>query len=555
MKLIAFLFRESSYKVVIAVLAGIVAGVCNTGLLALISSALINADSRVNMLWKFIALCVVMLVCRVTSEVLLARLSMRAIAELRIKLSRKILAAPLRQLEQLGAHRLLATLTEEAPVLVNALTALPLVCMNMAVVITCLVYLGWLSWQLLLWVFGFLVFGLITYQLPLKTAVRYLDRSREQWDALFKHFRSLTDGVKELKLHQQRQDAFISKQLRKTSDLFVKYNATGQTIFSLASGWGHMLIFVLIGSLIFASHLVVTIDAKTLTAYSIAILYMMTPLEVIIGETSIFGRAVVALKKIDNLGLTLDAHQGEDVSTAGRPSIAFWQSLELAGVTHTYFKEGEDTSFTLGPIDLELKPGELVFIAGANGSGKTSLAKLLVGLYTPEAGEIRFNGKTVGDESRKSYRQLFSVVFSDFFLFQHLLGLEKPELDDEARQYLVRLNLHKKVQVRDGMLSSTDLSQGQRKRLALLTAYLEDRPIYLFDEWAADQDPQFKEVFYYQLLPDLKSRGKTVVVITHDDRYYGVADRLIKLDYGKIEFDKRVEDSGQGLTEAVAVIN
>src|ERR1051325_176784 len=277
MKLIAFLLRESSYKVVIAVLAGIAAGVCNTGLLALISSALINAGSRDDMLWKFIALCVVMLLCRVSSEVLLARLSMRAIAEMRIKLSRKILSAPLRQLEQLGTHRLLATLTEEAPVLVNALTALPLVCMNVAIVITCLVYLCWLSWQLLLWVFGFLVFGLITYQLPLKRAIHYLNLSREQWDALFKHFRSLTEGIKELKLHQQRQDAFITTQLRSSSELFVKYNSRGQTIFSLASGWGHMLIFILVGLLIFAAHRVIDVDAKILTAYTIAILYMMTP--------------------------------------------------------------------------------------------------------------------------------------------------------------------------------------------------------------------------------------------------------------------------------------
>jgi putative ATP-binding cassette transporter len=93
--------------------------------------------------------------------------------------------------------------------------------------------------------------------------------------------------------------------------------------------------------------------------------------------------------------------------------------------------------------------------------------------------------------------------------------------------------------VREGAFSTLALSQGQRKRLALLTAYLEDRPIYLFDEWAADQDPQFKEIFYHHLLPELRARNKTVLVITHDDRYYDVADRLIKLDYGKLVYDGR----------------
>jgi putative pyoverdin transport system ATP-binding/permease protein len=129
------------------------------------------------------------------------------------------------------------------------------------------------------------------------------------------------------------------------------------------------------------------------------------------------------------------------------------------------------------------------------------------------------------------------VVFSDFHLFESLLGLEGPELDERAREYIGQLKLTPKIEVKDGALSTLDLSQGQRKRLALLTAYLEDRPVYLFDEWAADQDPLFKEVFYYQLLPELKAKGKTIVVISHDDHYYHVADRIVKLEYGAVEYD------------------
>jgi putative pyoverdin transport system ATP-binding/permease protein len=144
------------------------------------------------------------------------------------------------------------------------------------------------------------------------------------------------------------------------------------------------------------------------------------------------------------------------------------------------------------------------------------------------------DGQTITDENRDDYRQLFSTVFSDFFLFETLLGLEAPHLDDRAQEFLTALHLERTVRVRDGVLSTTALSQGQRKRLALLTAYLEDRPFYLFDEWASDQDPQFKEVFYTQLLPELRTNGKTVFVITHDEKYFHVADRLIKLDYGHL---------------------
>jgi putative ATP-binding cassette transporter len=126
--------------------------------------------------------------------------------------------------------------------------------------------------------------------------------------------------------------------------------------------------------------------------------------------------------------------------------------------------------------------------------------------------------------------------------------LEAPKLDDKAREYLVKLQLNHKLDVKEGVLSTTQLSQGQRKRLALLTAFLEDRSIYLFDEWAADQDPTFKQTFYDSLLPELKARGKTVIVISHDDRYYDVADRLIKLEDGKLEYDSEQLESREQLS-------
>jgi putative ATP-binding cassette transporter len=180
-----------------------------------------------------------------------------------------------------------------------------------------------------------------------------------------------------------------------------------------------------------------------------------------------------------------------------------------------------------------------VFVVGGNGSGKTTLAKLIAGLYTPESGEIKVDGQSITDRNRDGYRQMFSIVFSDFFLFERLIGLEHRSLDERAAQYLKTLRLDSNVQVNDGRFSTTSLSQGQRKRLALLTAYLENRAVYIFDEWAADQDPEFKRVFYHVLLPELKARGKAVIAISHDDAYYGMADRIVKLNHGRIESDWR----------------
>jgi len=212
-----------------------------------------------------------------------------------------------------------------------------------------------------------------------------------------------------------------------------------------------------------------------------------------------------------------------------------YQSLEIKGVRHTYFREREERHFTLGPIDLSFKAAELVFIIGGNGSGKTTFAKLLTGLYAPEAGEIYRNGELVTGENRELYRQNFSAIFDDFFVFEQIMGMPAEELDARAVAYLKLLHLDHKVTIAEGLLSTTELSTGQRKRLALLTAYLEDRDIYLFDEWAADQDPEFKKVFYEELLPDLRDRGKTVFVISHDDRYFKLADRIVKLTDGSVE--------------------
>ncbi len=198
----------------------------------------------------------------------------------------------------------------------------------------------------------------------------------------------------------------------------------------------------------------------------------------------------------------------------------------------------DENGFLLGPISLSLKPGTITYIVGGNGSGKSTLAKLITGLYVPKTGSIYLDGTSVTDYNREWYRQHFSAIFSDFHLFDSYLGLQRKDLDREVQRYLSQLKLDHKVQVKDGVLSTTRLSQGQKKRLALLTMYLEDRPVYLFDEWASDQEPLFRELFYREILVNLKERGKTVIVITHDDRYFHLADHFIKLDYGKIELEQ-----------------
>lgn len=556
MRLIHFLLdsargvRYARAIIVAVVVGGVAGGVANTALLA-VSNAALGGDSRAtgDALRWFILLCALLPVCRFVSEALLNHLATWGVYNLRMRLARKVVASPLRRLEELGPHRLLATLTEDIPVITMALTALPLLCMHTAIVVGCLLYVGWLSWGVFLIVAGFMALGLLSYQLPLASAVKRLRRARELSDALFKHLRALTEGTKELKLNRARREAFLGETLSENSAALRREQFAGNLVYTAARSWGQALVFVLIGLLLFAAPSLFPLDSKVVRGYVLVLLYMMSPLEVLLNLMPVLGRANVAAQKVERLGLALSAEQDAPAETAA--DAPPFQTLELVGVTHTYYREREDEHFTLGPVDLAFKPGELVFLLGGNGSGKTTLAKIVTGLYAPAAGEILVDGRAVTDETRDEYRQQFSTVFSDFYLFESLLGLGAEDLDERAREYLSQLQLTHKVRVEGGALSTVELSQGQRKRLALLTAYLEDRPFYVFDEWAADQDPLFKEIFYLDLLPKLKARGKTVLVISHDQWYFHVADRLVRLEYGQVECDENfVQPHAAGETGA-----
>ncbi|HEX4966665.1 MAG TPA: cyclic peptide export ABC transporter [Thermoanaerobaculia bacterium] len=527
--------RFSTGAIVLFMVTGVVSGALSAGLIALVNTALSQPQARpAGMLWKFALCCLLLPVFRFASSNLLIRLTEKAQLDLRMRLASLIIDAPLRRLEEVGAPRLLAVLTNDVGDIVTALTTIPTLVMNATIVVGCLAYLAWLSWSLLLIVFAFMALGILAYQLPIRKAQHHFALRRQSWDALFRHFRGLTEGAKELKLHRPRRQSFFTDLLEKSSQERLEHSVRGSNLYAVASSWSQLIFFVLLGLLLFGVSSFVHVRTDVLTGYTLSILYILTPIEVILNVLPHLARAQVAIQAVESLGVSLaDTREPEAAAELGTAS---WQRLELAGVTHNYRREGEE-SFLLGPVDLTLRRGELVFLVGGNGSGKTTLAKLLVGLYAPQSGEVRLDGKLLDASNLESYRALFSVVFSDFYLFESLLGLESPNLDDRAREYLTGLQLAHKLQVKDGKLSTLALSQGQRKRLALLTAYLEDRPIYLFDEWAADQDPLFKELFYRKLLPDLKRRDKTVIVISHDDGYYSVADRIVKLSDGKVESD------------------
>ncbi len=543
-RLLSFLVRLSKdiphSRVVLAIssLAGVAGGFASTVLIAL-TAAILNRGGSPPPLYAgaFLGLCALLPVSRFLSQLLLLHVSQRALLALRVRLSQRVLAAPLSQLESLGAPRLLATLTNDIGLIIDSIGLLPALFMNLAVLLSCLAYLGWLSPTVLGEVLVFIVLGIVAYQLPLVRALRHFQLARLRLDEVTAQVRAITEGAKELKMHRARRNGFLEA-VRTTTDDFQSENRKGLVMLAAGTSLGQVLFFLVLGFLVLLLPQVQHVDHKILLGYTIVLFQILATLEVVLTSLPFFSRASIAAKTVEDLGFSL---QSESLAPSEAADPA-WQQLELAGVRHSYCRENDSETFQLGPIDAVFERGQTIFLVGGNGSGKTTLAKLLIGLYPPEAGEIRLGGRPVGGEDLDTYRELWSVVFSDFFLFEQLFGLAASggELDQQALGYLQRLRLDRKVQVKNGALSTLELSQGQRKRLALLTAYLEDRPIYLFDEWAADQDPAFKAIFYLEILAELKQRGKTVFVITHDDHYFHVADRVIKLDYGRIDSDRQV---------------
>jgi putative pyoverdin transport system ATP-binding/permease protein len=541
MKLLLLLLKSSWQSVAIAGIMGALSGVCSALLIRMINE---TVTGKAVSLESFIALTIVSLITTIASQYLLIRLAQNSIYELRLRLSKAVLSTPLATLEQLGANKVLATLTEDVQTIANTIFILPFVCIDLALIASCWFYLASQSMTVFLAMVACVGFATVTVQALLGNARKYLKESRAENDTLLKHFGSLTAGTKELKLSSLRRRSFLEEDLGPSAARSKNYQVRALTLFSVATGWGNLLLFFIIGMILFAlPKLLKDVTPAVLSAYSLTIIFLMVPFGNLFQRLPFLMQANVALAKVDEMGLTLESQAETNALSQSPPSQGGFRgistpakSIALSNVIHQYQGDKEDTPFTLTIPKLEIPAGQLVFIVGGNGSGKSTLAKILMGLYPPETGTIAWNGELVTAEGLPNYRENFSAVFADFHLFDRVL--ETPETKERSQAYLEKLQIAHKVSIQDGILSTTALSTGQRKRLALLNAYLEDRSVYVFDEWASDQDPVFRELFYHTILQELKAKGKTVIVISHDDRYFNVGDRLIKLDYGEIESDR-----------------
>lgn len=523
---------------------GAVGGISVAGLLAVVNHGLHAGPAQGGpLILAFIGLCALVLIGSIGSDVGTNYAGQRIVAALRKNLAAKILAAPIDSLERYRTHRLIPVLTHDVDLISDFAFIASTFAVSLTVALGCLLYLAVLSPAMFAVVALAICLGVAAQAYAQVRGIKGFHEARDGEDRLHKQYRAIAEGAKELRINRERRRHVYGSQLRATIDWICTRQLWAITLYVTARAFGTALFFLVIGLMLVLRHLVWTdIDAETASGFVLVLLYMRGPIDHIIGALPAIGRTTVALRRIADLTAQFSGAEPNLLATLDEPATGAEapraiRSIELRAASYAFPPVGEMPPFTLGPIDLTIRAGEIVFIVGENGSGKTTLIKLLLALYEPAAGEVLLDGEPVTPRTRDAYRQLFTTVFSDYYLFEDLVGA-KAVVPEDAARYLDRLEVAHKVAVRDGALTTTDLSTGQRKRLALLNAWLEERPVLVFDEWAADQDPAFRRIFYAELLPDLRRLGKTIVVISHDDRYFDAADRVIRIEGGRIAAER-----------------
>ncbi|MBD2816361.1 cyclic peptide export ABC transporter [Xenorhabdus sp. Flor] len=535
MTLIAYLYRQSWILLFLSTIFALISGFAGASVVGMISQGITGAANLSTFIWNFFGICILFFITKTLSEILLSHLTQATIYSLRLSLSNKILRAPFKKLNNIGKHGLLAVLTKDVDVFIHSFMLAPTVFGNITLIIACFGYLAWISWQLFIILTIVCLITMYIFYFLEKRPIRLMEEMREQVDKIYLSFQQLIDGSKELKLNSQKGNAFIDRVIAPGAKKFKEICIKANNNYAWVLNAGSVVFYIVIGLMIFVVPIWLPQEPSNLMTVTLIVLFLSGPISEVIGAIPELRQAEISLQKMKRLDSQLE--ESLYIQQANTPNpFANEQplSLELKDVVHHYTTDKEDREFKLGPMSLTISQGEIIFIVGGNGSGKTTLAMLLVGLFEQESGSIWFNGVKMDQTNNEHYRQYFSAVFSNYHLFDQLLNTG-ANVTEKATHYIEALNMSHKVKIVNGQFSTTELSAGQRKRLALVSAYLEDRPIYLFDEWAADQDPVFKRIFYTELLPELKARGKTVIVISHDDAYFDIAERVIKLEDGHIK--------------------
>jgi putative ATP-binding cassette transporter len=461
----------------------------------------------------------------------------RTIERLRLRLTDKVRRSPLRLVEQAGGLPGFAALTQDTQVIAQAGEQVVSTLQAMVILVFTTLYLAWLS-PLACLAVVLVVSGFIGVRLVRTPAI--MDAMGQAHAREVEYQRALDDvlhGFKELRLNRLER-AGLRRHLEAVAEQAgaLKLQVNLVTVFDHL--FGGAALFLLLMAVVFLMPVVLPQSSETTHQLVTTILYILGPIGTVVQGLSGLGAIEAGIGHLYALEARLDAAIEPHHRRPVAPRRGF-EEIRLDAVRMRYLDAEGTPLFTSGPHDLTLRAGETVFLVGGNGAGKSTLLKLLTGLYPAEEGRVLLDGEPVEVRTLEAYRSLFSTVFTDFHLFDRLYGLPEGVDDAAVNGWIERLGLAGKTRCEGGRFTRTDLSTGQRKRLAFIAAVLEGRPICLFDELAADQDPAFRRRFYEELLPELKAQGRTLLIVSHDDAWFHCADRLLRLDAGRVVADER----------------
>jgi len=529
--------REAAGQRLEFLLYALGAGVANAMVLAVINSSsglVTSTDGRFRELALFVASLAVFVVClrRLLSRT--SRVFENAVHEIRHRLIAKIRRSNLRSLEGAGKSLIYNRLTVDTTTISQSQGIVTTAFQSAMMCLFIILYMLLLSFPAFVISVVLVAGGFYIHSRKQAEVLAAFKRTSAMQVQYFGLATSLLDGFKEVKLNRDR-GRDLADDLDANSAMLRALTLDTYDAYHSGYVFSQVFFYVLLACLVFVFPRLVESGSDVVTDLSATILFLVGPLTAVISAVPAFTKINVAIDNIYGLERELDQRISDlDDLDDPRPPMIVPQRIAFHDVGFRYFDSEKQLLFTTGPLSTELRRGEITFIVGGNGAGKSTLLKLLVGLYTPEQGYISVDGQRLDASNIGSYQTLFSAIFSDFHLFKKLYGMLETDAV-RVHELLMKFHLDHKTHYQPPGFSRTDLSTGQRKRLALTVALLEDRPICVFDEVAADQDSEFRRYFYRALLPELKAAGKTIIVVSHDDRYFDIADQIVKLELGQIQ--------------------
>ena len=538
MSLITLIREEGSLQPARVATMSAFAGLSSAGVLAVINAAadrVAHHQPTIDYFFAFLAIVVVYAISKRFILLTSIKETEQIVHRIRMRIIRKVMRSDLAALDRIGRNNISASAGKETRTISTATVMLITAAESAAMLVFAVIYLAWLSMAAFFIGVGFTILAVFIHLRRMRQVNDELRVALDQENACLDALADFLYGFKELKVNSPRASdlfRYFSNLSTRATDSKIAAQARMAVHFTLTQ----IMFYMLIGTMVFVVPIFSSAFAGTVVKTATSVLFMFGSITALVSSLPVLAQANAAADNIREMEKKLDqASQPEPAVTVPMPAF---KEIEFRNVTFEHHDALGDPTFSVGPLNLALRNGETVFVTGGNGSGKSTLIKLLIGLYRPTTGFIQIDDRVIDEETINGYRNMFAVVFSDFHLFKRLFGLmdAAPETVDGL---LRLLEIEDKLKIENGEFSTLDLSGGQRKRVALLVAMLEDRSIIVLDEWAADQDPVFRKKFYEGILPELKRQGKTVIAITHDDRYFDGADRQLKLEYGQIAADTR----------------